>query len=211
MKITIPAAIALSSLLFSCTKGPFYVLPVIPIRQNENPVSTLAFTQGHTKPAFNLVASSNDYPSEYGLLFTASKKGNLYALGLNVPDTGKYILTLWDADTKAILLRDSVHYTLNYGFLYIDFGTQNKEVEIIPNKKYMASVFMPRSPAGAPLSYHSLFQPGIEQWVPFTQKHITVLGSYFTKSDVPTYPDVQVYHQDVLVGLADIGYYATEY
>jgi len=211
MKISIPTAIALASLMFSCTKGPYYVLPVIPIRQNEHPVSSLAFTQGYTKPAFNLVASSNDYPSEYGLLFMASKKGNLYALGLNVPDTGKYVLTLWDADTKSILLRDSVHYTLNHGFLYIDFGAQNKEVEIIPNKKYMASVFMPRSPAGAPPRYYSLFQAGIEQWIPFTQKHISVLSSFFTKSDVPAYPDVQVYHQDVLVGLPDIGFYTTEY
>jgi hypothetical protein len=211
MKFTIPTAFALTSLLFSCTKGPFYVLPVVPIRQNEHPVSSLAFTQGHTKPAFNLVTTSDDYPSEYGLLFMTSKKGYLYALGLNVPDTGKYILTLWDADTKAVLLRDSVHYALDHGFLYIDFGIQHKEVEVIPNKKYMASVFMPRNLAGTPLRDYSLFQPGIEQWVPFTQKHITVLSSFFTRSDVPAYPDIQVYHQDVLIGLADIGYYATEY
>lgn len=209
MKIFLPAVLAL--VLFSCKKGTDVELPAIPIRQNENPVASLAFTQGHTGSAFNLVTSSADYPSEYGLLFTASKKGILYALGLNVPDTGKYILSLWDVNTKALLLRDSVSYTLGYGFLYIDFGPQGKEVELVPGKKYMASVFMPRSPAGAPLRYYTLLQSGVDKWVPFTQKHITVSGTFFTKTDAPTYPDVQVLHQDVLNGLVDIGYYATEY
>jgi len=209
MKIFLPVVLVLT--LLSCKKGTDYATLPFPSRSNENPVASLAFTQGQPSSAFNLAASSTDYPTEYGLEFTVSKKGNLYALGLNVPDTGKYILSLWDVDKQSLLLRDSVHYVLSNGFLYIDFGPGDKEVELVPAKKYMASVFMSRSPAGAPPRYYTLFQPGIEKWVPFTQKHVTVLGCFFTKTDAPAYPDVQVLHQDVLNGLVDIGYYATEY
>src|SRR5262245_12685372 len=132
MKMLLLTAVVM--LLFSCKKQVGEAQLPFPPRSNEHPVATLAFTQGQPKPAFNLDASSTDYPSEYGLAF-------------NVPDTGKYILTLWDVDKQSVLLRDSIRYTQDHGFLYIDFGPAGKEVEVLPGKKYMASVFMARSPA----------------------------------------------------------------
>lgn len=201
---------ALLLLIAGCKKDTEIKSP-FPPRSNENPVAMLAFSNGTLKPGFNLTASSADYPSEYGIQFTVSKKGNLYALGLDVPDTGKYILTLWDVNTKKVLLRDSTHYTQTAGVLYIDFGPSGRELELKANTPYMASVFMPHSPSGAPLRYYTLLQSGVQNWVPFTQKHITVQGTFFTKTDAPAYPDVQVLHSDVLNGLVDIGYYATEY
>jgi hypothetical protein len=174
-------------------------------------VASFAFIPGGLKPGFTLEASESDYPGEYGTVFRASKKGRIYALGFNVPDTGVYVVSLWDAASQSLLLRDTVHYTAASGFLYADFGPRNKELDIDAGRSYIASVYLPRLPKGMARRYYHLFQLGVYHWVPFTQGHITVTGCNFTFTNAPTFPDVPVYHDDVMVGLADIGYYATAY
>jgi hypothetical protein len=196
----------------SCTKDRIF--NPTPPRVNENPVFNFAFKQngtGEIKPNFNLVASSTDYPTEFGNEFTVAKDGVLYAIGFRMPQTGKYIVSLWDVATKSLILRDSVDYTDPAKFLYKDFSAQGKDVNILKNKKYMASVYIPRLPTGGTRPNYTLFQPGIYNWVPFTQDNITITGSYIKKSDLPTFPDVMILHSDVLDGLVDIGFYKTEY
>ena len=200
--------------LSACEKSADSPHPAVPPRTDETPVSQFAFKQdgtGDIRPAFNLMSNTTEYPTEYGIEFTAAKKGVLYAVGFRMPQTGKYILSLWDVATKTLLLRDSVDYADPSKFLYKDFSIKHQDIDIEKNKKYMASVYVPRTPAGSPRSDYTLFQPGVYDWVPIKQSNITITGNYFTRVNVPTYPDVLILHFDVLIGLVDIGYYATEY
>ncbi len=212
-KIFFPLGIFVFS-LSSCTKGTDVVFNPTPPRSNETPVSNFAFKQNGTaeiKSNFNLVSTVTDYPTEYGIEFTAAKKGVVYAVGFRMPQAGKYYVSLWDATTKTLLLRDSAEYDDPSKFSYKDFTVQSKEIAIEENKKYMASVYVPRSATGAPQFDYTLFQPGVYNWVPLTSGNITINSSYYKKEDFPTYPDVPVYHRDVLSGLVDIGFYATQY
>ena len=214
MKRTGTILFVVVGLLTACSKSTDLVKPAIPARSDETPLFQFAFMQNGTaeiKPNFNLVSTTTDYPTEYGIEFIAAKKGVLYAVGFRMPQAGKYYVSLWDVATKELLLRDSVDYDDPSKFLYKDFSVQNKEVAIEKNKKYMASVFVPRSATGSPQSDYTLFQPGIDNWVPLTSGNITISSSYYKKEDFPTYPDVPVYHRDVLSGLVDIGFYATQF
>lgn len=198
----------------ACTKSSDLAAPLIPPRVNENPVFSQAFKQdgtGDIRPAFNLVSAATDYPTEYGIEFTSAKKGVLYAVGFRMPEAGKYYVSLWDVATKKLILRDSVDYTDPSKFIYKDFSAKNQSVNIESNKKYMASLYAPRSVLGAPHNYYTLFQPGVSNWVPFTPGNITITGNYYKKEIFPVYPDVLILHPDVLNGLADIGFYKTEY
>ncbi|HNL66742.1 MAG TPA: hypothetical protein PKL81_16700, partial [Ferruginibacter sp.] len=166
---------------------------------------------GDLRSNFNLTPTNTDYPTEYGIEFSPAKKGVLYAIGFRMPQAGKYYVSLWDADTKNLLLRDSTDYTDPAKFLYVDFSQKKQELALSRNKKYMASVYAPRSPLGSPRPYYTLLQPGIPGWVPFTQGNIIVSGSFYKKEDYPTYPEIQILHPDVLNGLVDIGFYKTEF
>ena len=128
-----------------------------------------------------------------------------------MPQAGKYYVSLWDVATKNLILRDSVDYTDPSKFLYKDFSANNQSVNLVKNKKYMASVYVTRTVTGAPRPYFTLFQPGVSNWVPFIQGSISITGNYFKKEDFPTYPDILILHPDVLNGLVDIGFYKTEY
>ena len=199
--------------LSGCAKSTDIVEPNVPPRNNETPLFQFAYKQdgtGDVKPGFSLVSATPDYPTEYGVEFTVSRKGILYAVGFRMPQAGKYFVSLWDAVTKNLILRDSVDYTDPSKFFYKDFSAQNKEVSVAESKKYMASVHVPRSSTGAPQPYYTLFQPGVSNWVPFTRGNITITANYFKKEDFPAFPDTQIFHRDVLNGLVDIGYYATE-
>jgi len=201
-------------LLSACEKSPDSPHPAVPPRVDETPVFQFAFKQdgtGAVRSNFDLSATDIDYPSEYSIEFTAAKKGVLYAVGFRMPQTGKYILSLWDVATKTLLMRDSVDYTDPSKFLYKDFSVKKQDIDIDKNKKYMASVYVPRTPAGAARAFYTLFQPGVYDWVPINQGHVTITGNYFTKTNIPIFPDVLILHFDVLEGLVDIGYYATEY
>lgn len=203
-----------SSLFCACTKSTDLLAPLIPPRVNENPVFSQAFKQdgtGDIRPAFNLASSATDYPTEYGIEFSSAKKGVLYAVGFRLPEPGKYYVSLWDAATKNLILRDSVDYTDPSKFIYKDFSAKNQSVNIERDKKYMASVYVPRSAFGAPRNYYTLLQPGVSNWVPFTSGSISITGNYYKKENFPVYPDVLILHPDVLNGLVDIGFYKTEF
>ncbi|MFN8305661.1 MAG: hypothetical protein U0T79_02710 [Ferruginibacter sp.] len=198
----------------SCTKSTDVVGPIIPPRENEYPVFGLAFKQdgtGELRPNYNLTPTNTDYPTEYGIEFSTAKKGILYAIGFRMPQAGKYYVSLWDVATRNLVLRDSADYTDPSKFLYVDFSQKKHERALERNKKYMASVYAPRSPLGSPRPYYTLLQPGVNNWVPFTKGTITVSGNYFKKEDFPVYPETLILHADVLNGLVDIGFYKTEY
>jgi len=204
---------AASVLLFFCTackKQTSIAKPYVgPLEQ---------FVAGYmaANPSITIGTSNSiDLPQEEGIVFQSAKKGYISALGVRMPVAGGvYTVSLWDYDTKQLLKQYQVTNTVNTGFNYIDMEAKGEIVEIPANKKYVASVFVKASGQSQPWPYYNIIKPdgtgSAATFIPFTQGSLTCLGTQTGRNSVPSFPDQQVLHFDIMDGLCDVNFKATE-
>lgn len=154
-------------------------------------------------------------PREEGFVFQSAKNGLITALGVNLPYVGgTYTVSLWDYDTKQLLRQYPVTVmNKGFGFAYVDMEAKSEAVAIVANKKYVVSVFIKASgPDKWP--YYYLLQSGGNNtaipFLPFTQGSLTLLNGQSMITSTPAFPENKVYHMDILNGLCDVGFKATE-
>jgi Domain of unknown function (DUF4082) len=154
-------------------------------------------------------------PREEGFVFQSSKNGLITALGINIPYvSGTYTVSLWDYDTKQLLKQyPATITTMGFGFTYIDLEAKSECVPIIANKKYVVSVFI-KTEGLSKWPYYYLLKSGGNKtalpFLPFTIGSLTLLNGQTLLTDAPAFPENPVYHMDILNGLCDVGFKATE-
>lgn len=212
--LTMKKTFFLSMLLFnlmtvSCKKDKVKAPPYY------GPLEQLVAGYITTNPSVTILSdSARDLPVENGIVFQSSKKGIITGLGVRMPMAGKiYTVSLWDYDTKQLLKQYDVTNVITSGFNYIDMEVKSETIAITANKKYVASVFVKASGQPQPWPYYYMVKSGIGSalnYIPFTQGSLTCVGTQFTRNATPSFPDQQVLHADIMNGLCDISFKATE-
>jgi hypothetical protein len=159
--------------------------------------------------------TASEMPREEGFVFQSSKNGLITSLGVNLPYAGgTYTVSLWDYDSRQLLKQYPVTVTTTgFGFAYVDMEAISESVPIIANKKYVVSVFI-KTDGSSKWPYYYLLRSGVNNtavpFLPFTQGSLTLLNGQTILTSSPAFPVNQVYHMDILNGLCDIGFKATE-
>ncbi|HEY6064480.1 MAG TPA: DUF4082 domain-containing protein, partial [Chitinophagaceae bacterium] len=159
--------------------------------------------------------TASDMPREEGFVFQSSKNGLITSLGVNLPYVGgTYTVSLWDYDTRQLLKQYPVTVTtMGFGFAYVDMEAISETVPIVANKKYIVSVFIKTNGLARWPFYYLLKSDSNNTavpFLPFTQGSLTLLNGQTLLTSSPAFPANQVYHMDILNGLCDIGFKATE-
>lgn len=177
------------------------------------------FVAGYLKadPSISISQTSTvDMPFEYGFVFRTFKRGYISALGVRMPVVGaKYTVSLWDYSSKQLLRQYQVVNSSTTGFSYIDLEAINATVDITDTlKQYVASVFIKAEGQAQPWPYYYMLKPSgtgsAANFIPFVQGSLICVGTQFTRTPVPAYPDQQNLHLDIMNGLCDINFRATE-
>ncbi|MBI3719218.1 MAG: DUF4082 domain-containing protein [Sphingobacteriales bacterium] len=205
--LLLPLLFALS--FTSCKKDKVKALPYY------GPLERLVADYIAANPSVTINTTTTiDLPLEYGIVFQSSKKGIITGLGVRMPLAGeKYTVSLWDYDTKQLLKQYEVNNIITSGFNYIDMEVRSETIAIAANKKYVASVFVKAAGQPQPWPYYYMLKPGAGSalnYIPFTRGSLTCVGTQFTRNATPSFPDQQVLHADIMNGLCDISFKATE-
>lgn len=160
-------------------------------------------------------SSTSDLPLEYGIIFQSAKKGIITAMGIRMPVAGaKYTISLWEHETKQLLKQYKLVNAVSNGFNYMDMEAISETVGIAANKKYVISVFVQAEGQTQPWPYYFMIKPSgagaAENFIPFTQGSLTCAGTLYTRYNTPSFPDQPVLHNDIINGLCDIIFRATE-
>ena len=209
-KLFVTVIILISIFFCSCKKNSVIAKPYV--GQLEQFVA--AYIAANPSITFN-TTTTTDIPLEYGTVFQSSKKGIITALGVRMPLAGGvYTVSLWDYDTKQLIKQYQVTNTISTGFNYIDMEAKSETVSIPANKKYVVSVFVKAAGQAQPWPYYYILKPGAagsaESFIPFTQGSLTCTGTQFYRNATPSFPDQPVLHADIMNGLPDVNFKATE-
>ncbi|MBS1511923.1 MAG: DUF4082 domain-containing protein [Bacteroidetes bacterium] len=183
------------------------------------PEETLLDSFGRNHPALKFnVENAAQIPYELGYVFQSSKKGQVTQLAVRMPRDGIqtgpeliYTVSLWDYDSQQLLAQTNIttvdiRYTAK---------TLDNPVPIAANKKYVVSVFIkPVNKTQTSWSYYSMLLPGANNsaanFIPFTQGSLTLLNTQTGLTNVAAFPATTNYHKDIITGLCDIVFKATE-
>jgi flagellar basal body-associated protein FliL len=91
--------------------------------------------QAFTNAAFTTTAIGSG-SWEYGVKFSLSNAGKITKLGSKMPEVGNYRVTLWDADSKAILAQATINQTTAGNLSFVDIAP----FAIIVGKDYYVTV-----------------------------------------------------------------------
>ncbi|MGC4103680.1 DUF4082 domain-containing protein [Ferruginibacter sp.] len=185
----------------------------MPKRSNEGPVWGFYVTEN---PSFNVTTSNVVAPMEVGYAFKVSRKGLLYAFSVYMPvNNAAVTVSLWDGTTHQLIKQKKIVTGNKDNFSKVEF--ENEAVTLDSGKTYVLS--MNTAAVVAPNYYqYYLMQKGsnAQNFLPYTYQHITVTEMRYTlaQAKVPTYPADNNYYvngKQVLPGLVDFAYYATQY
>ena len=136
---------------------------------------------------------------EIGYRFYASRPGRLIKIGTRLPQAGTYTVSLWDSDTQILLSQQPVTQT---GANVLSLQSI-KPVTMIPNKKYVISVFYGPEPQPA----HVIVSKGPTALLPFTKGSLTVVNAQYRNSQSSIFPaladNVGIYGYPEVVFVAD--------
>jgi len=159
--------------------------------------------------------TASEMPREEGFVFQSSKNGLITALGVNMPYvSGTYTVSLWDYDTRQLLKQYPISIAIKgFGFAYVDLEAISETIPIVADKKYVVSVFIKTIGLEKWPYYYLLMKGGNNSavnFLPFTQGSLTLLNGQTLLTSSPAFPENMVYHMDILNGLCDVGFKATE-
>ncbi|MDE3247221.1 MAG: DUF4082 domain-containing protein [Bacteroidota bacterium] len=206
---------ALSIAAVACTKSTDLVAPAVPPRKDEFPVSAYL----RDSASYLKLTVFDPQAKEVGYSFQALKNGVVWALGIRMPQAGeKFTITCWDGSTKKIINQKQVE-NVGTGFTYADLSSNGykESFAIEKNKTYVITVNTTTlSPASPNRSFYLLSKANAGNFLPLVLGNIKILNGVYSSQPAPTpvFPDktnMDVFGLDLLFGLTDIGYYATEY
>lgn len=109
---------------------------------------------------------------EIGSTFQVIKAGKITKIGVKAPNTGSFIVTLWDANLKTILLSKTIDQTTAGKKTWINIDSFKLEV----NKKYLISVLFSGS--------YYLYSPSKLNIYPYSKNNILYLGCFASSTTV---------------------------
>lgn len=137
---------------------------------------------------------------EIGYRFYASRNGRIIRLGTRLPEPGTYSVSLWDADSRELLVKQMVTQTEG-AVLKLE---TIEPLAIRSNKKYIVSVYFDATPRQAYLITSKDFTSSL---LPFTKGSLTVVNAQFINASSSRFPgivsNVGIYGYPEVVFVAD--------
>jgi hypothetical protein len=174
---------------FACKKGE----EAKPAEKIIRPLVDSAWTLGR-----NLIATKTATQAtarEFGYEFTADKNGKITQFGLMTPENIKYVISVWDGDSRELIARDTLERNAESpltDFIY----EPTKEIPIVAGKKYMVSMNTQNRP-------YYIIEPANGGFLPRKSNSITLeqfrVGPSAT---VGVFPSILV--NEYLIGFFDI-------
>ncbi|MCB9034495.1 MAG: DUF4082 domain-containing protein [Chitinophagales bacterium] len=201
IKLTGLSVFVAITLLTSCKKEEITIKTI-----TETPISTIT----NEKQMVDTFYATNFTNFEMGFEFYASIDGKITKLGCKMPETGNYIVSLWDVETKSVLAQTQVAVSNTNIFTYKELISS---VEIMARKRYIVSVN--NTSGGVNKKYYVYYNTnGVDIGLSiysFTKSKITLLNYRDQQSTIPIFiesfnPNVQHY----LVGVADFEFQYNE-
>ena len=164
-----------------------------PNEQIIRPLVDSAWTLGR-----NLIATKTATQStarEFGYAFTADKNGKITQFGLMTPQNTKYVISVWDGDSRELIARDTLERTS--GSPLTDFVYEpTKEIPIAAGKKYTVSMNTQNRP-------YYIIEPANGGFLPRKSNSITLEQFRVGPSaSVGVFPTILV--NEYLIGFFDI-------
>ena len=164
------------------------------LKPTENPIATLL------KDANWTAAANPAGKYELGYIFSASAKGKLTQVAAQMVDPGIYAVSIWDADTKALLRQKSVEQSSPNKFSTASID----ELVIEKDKKYVVSI---STSIGAVLKgYNQLRKNGSSTGTifPISSGSVVIQKSVYANSAVSVFPAIDYSTSNAFYGFADI-------
>jgi Domain of unknown function (DUF4082) len=137
---------------------------------------------------------------ELGYVFSATVDGKITQLGVQMGEPGLYTVSIWDADTKALLRQKSVEQTSPSMFSTAGID----ELAIVKDKKYLVS--MNSVSGGVTKKYNGLTKnpPSTTTIFPISRGSIIIQKSVYSASSKPVFPVTDYSTSNGFYGFADI-------
>jgi hypothetical protein len=161
----------------------------------ENPITTLLTEEAQTLKT--IVVRENSF-REMGVVFSSSAKGNITQLGSKLPDAGIYIVTLWDFDSKKVLLQKTIEQEIPDKLELVD--TEVVQLEI--NKKYLISINN-RSGQRPQGPFTQVYKASGGDVLPATRGNITMHGSRTGSGSTVTFPTSSGNQYSIIYGFPE--------
>ncbi len=130
-----------------------------------------------------------DGPWELGFVFSPSRNGKLTQLGCKMPEAGYYRVTLWDFESKEILLQNNVNQNFNDSLKLENVVVQNLKAP----QKYILSVNTFSS--GRARQYFDFYKDGGGDFMPFKKGDIEILNTCFIPTAETIFPSWEARHR----------------
>jgi hypothetical protein len=121
---------------------------------------------------------------ELGIAFRSNVSGKITQLGVKMPVAGRYVLSLWDAETRTQIRTKTVEQDAPDKLRLVEIDP----VDLPALKKMIVSVNSLDLNTSAYKNYFCLIHREGTNFMPYTQKDIEVLYTCYTLSDVPVFP-----------------------
>lgn len=138
-------------------------------------------------------------PWELGVQISSSTKGKVTKLGCKMPQIGKYIVTVWDADTKEKLRQTEINQTADGSLVLQDITP----LAVNAGKKYVVSVNSKDLISSAHKSYYYAANTSRTSWMPVTAKTVTLHSAQYSFSGSPVFPEDAINVYDELYGFPE--------
>jgi hypothetical protein len=146
----------------------------------ENPITTLLSEESQ---ALKVIGVRGNSFQESGVIFSTSLPGKLTQLGSKLPDAGIYLVTVWDFDTRQILLQKTVEQEVP-GTLTL---TDTDKLPLTIHKKYLISINN-KSGSRSLGSVNHAFKVSGGDVLPATKGAITMHASRFRYGNTVAFP-----------------------
>jgi hypothetical protein len=163
------------------------------VKPNENPVTSLL-----TETDWKLTAYTGG-TFELGYIFSASAAGKITQVGAQMATPGVYTVSIWDADTKALLRQKSIEQTSPSKFSTAAVDPLN----IVKDKKYVISINSVIG--GVSKGYNGLAKtPASSTTIfPISRGSILIQKSVYAASATSVYPATDYSNSNTFWGFAD--------
>jgi hypothetical protein len=181
--------VILSAYNFSCKKEDNTVKPIV----SENPVSDLVSESGWE------ITSRNNGKYELGYVFSASTNGKITHVAAQMVSPGVYTVSIWDNNSKALLLQKTVEQTTPKKFSSVNV----ESLAIVKDKKYVVSINNVLSNVNK--DYNVVTKKGSNENIfPISRKSIVIQKSVYGNSNGNSiFPDVDYSSTNSFYGFAD--------
>ncbi len=166
----------------------------VAVKPSENPVASLL------KDATWTVSALSTGKFEVGYIFSASTNGKITQLASQMVDPGTYTVSIWDANTKALLRQKSVEQSSPNKFS----AASVDELIIEKDKKYVVSINTTIGTVAKAYNKLNKTTGSPTTIFPITSGSIVIQKSVYASSAVSVFPAVDYSTFNAFYGFADV-------